>query len=34
MKIATIYNIKKNDPGVLFALRYGNLVKTINAPFL
>ena len=34
MKIVTIYNIKKNDPGVLFALRYGNLVKSINVPFV
>ena len=34
MKIVTIYNIKKNDTGVLFALRYGNLVKSINVPFV
>ena len=34
MKIVTIYNIKKNDPGVLFALRYENLVKSINVPFV
>ena len=34
MKIVTIYNIKKNDTGVLFALRYGNLVKSINIPFV
>ena len=34
MKIVTIYNIKKNDPGVLFALCYGNLVKSVNVPFV
>ena len=34
MKIVTIYNIKKNDPGVLFALRYGNLMKSINVHFV
>ena len=34
MKIVTIHKIKKNDPGVLFALRYGNLVKSINVPFV
>ena len=35
MKIVTIYNIKKNDPGVLFALfRYGNLVWSINVLFV
>ena len=35
MKIVTIYNIKKNDPGVLFALfRYGNLVQSMNVPFV
>ena len=33
-KVVTIYNIKKNDTGVLFALRYGNLVKSINIPFV
>ena len=31
----TFYNIKKNDIGVLVALfRYGNLVKSINVPFV
>ena len=34
MKIVPIYNIKKNDTGVLFALRYENLVKSINVPFV
>ena len=34
MKILTIYNIKKNYPGVLFALRYGNLVKSMSVPFV
>ena len=34
MKVVTIYNIKKNDPGVLFAPCYGNLVKSINVPFV
>ena len=28
------FYIKKNDPGVLFALRYRNLVKSINVPFV
>ena len=34
MRIVTIYYIKKNDPGVMFALRYRNLVKSINVPFV
>ena len=34
MKIVTIYYTKKNYPGVMFALRYGNLVKSINVPFV
>ena len=34
MEIVTIYNINKKDTGVLFALRYGNLVKSINVPFV